>query len=101
MEEFSRLRGEEEPSMLNLVLKRKRKKKTEFRPIIKYLSPVGKSDHVLIEVELQEWALVRREDDYKNGRLNYARAFPEGLRDFFWKEKLESNHEWQNRKGEV
>ena len=70
--------------MLNLVLKRKRRKKKEFRPIIKYLSPVGKSDHVLIEVELQGWALVRREEDYKNGRLNYARANFEDLKEFFF-----------------
>ena len=42
---------------------------------------MGKSDHVLIEVELQEWALARR--DYKNGRLNYVRANFEDFRKFF------------------
>ena len=36
-----------------------------------------------MEVELQEWALVKREDEYKNGRLNYAKANFEGLREFF------------------
>ena len=66
MEEFIRLRGEDESSILDLVFT----KKTEPQPIIKHLSPVGRSDHVLIEVELKEWALVRREEDYRNGRLN-------------------------------
>ena len=44
---------------------------------------MGKSDHILIEMKLQEWALVRREEDYKNGRLNYARANFEDLRTYF------------------
>ena len=79
MEDFTRLRGEDEPSMLDLVFTRK----PELQPIIKYLSPMGKSDHVLMEVELQERTLVRRGDNYKSGRLNYARANFEGLREFF------------------
>ena len=79
MEDFTRLRGEDEPSMLDLVFT----KKTELQPIIKYLCPVGKSDRVLIEVELQEGTLARRGDNYKSGRLNYARANFEGLREFF------------------
>ena len=44
---------------------------------------MGKSDHVLMEVELQEGTLARRGNDYKSGRLNYARANFEGLREFF------------------
>ena len=43
---------------------------------------MGKSDHVLMEVELQEWALLRMEDDYKSGRLNHVKANFEGLREF-------------------
>ena len=34
-------------------------------------------------MELQEWAWVRKEKNYKNGRLNYARGNFEGLRKFF------------------
>ena len=49
VEEFNRLRGEE-PPMLDLLFT----KKIELRPIIRYLSPVGKSGHVLIEMELQQ-----------------------------------------------
>ena len=56
VEEFTRLRGEDEPSILDLVFTIK----PELQPIIKYLSPMGKSDHVLMEVELQEGALVRK-----------------------------------------
>ena len=44
---------------------------------------MGRSDHILIEVDLQEWALLRREEDYKNGRLNYARTNLKDLRKFF------------------
>ena len=56
VEGFMRLRGEDEPSMLDLVFTNK----PELQPIIKYLSPMGKSDHVLMEVEIQEGTLARR-----------------------------------------
>ena len=78
VEEFTRLWKEEELSLLDLVFT----KKTELRPIIKCLSPVGKSDHVLIEMEPQKWAWVRIEENYKNERLNYARGNFE-VRKFF------------------
>ena len=48
VEEFTRLRGEEQPSMLDLVFT----KTPELYPMTKYLSPVGKSDHVFIEMQL-------------------------------------------------
>ena len=65
VEDFTRLRGEDEPSMLDLVFT----KKAELQPIIKYLSPMGKSDHVLMEVEIQEGTLARKGDDYKKVKL--------------------------------
>ncbi|MPC68698.1 hypothetical protein E2C01_062902 [Portunus trituberculatus] len=42
VEESARYRGEEEPSLLDLVFT----KKPEPPPIIQYLSPMGRSDHV-------------------------------------------------------
>ena len=42
---------------------------------------MGRSDHVLIKVDLQEWALVRK--DFKNEALNYSRAIFQDLRRFF------------------
>ena len=77
VEEFTRLR--EEPSVLDLVFS----KKLELCPIIKSLCPVNKGDHVLIEIELQEWDMVRKEEHYKNGRLSYARKY-----------RLERDYEW-------
>ncbi|MPD03040.1 hypothetical protein E2C01_098655 [Portunus trituberculatus] len=50
VEESTRYRGEEEPSLLDLVFT----KKSESPPIIQYLSPMGKSDHVTLEVQMQE-----------------------------------------------
>lgn len=50
MKEFPSHIGEEELSMLGLVFT----KKLEPCPIIECSSPVGKNDHVLIKVKLQE-----------------------------------------------
>ena len=92
VEESTRYRGEEEPSMLDLVFT----KKPEPRPTIKYLSPMGKSDHVVIEMELQEWEIIVHKEDHKNGRLNYARTNFVELRKFFgrvnWKVLMEGKN---------
>ena len=79
VEESTRYRGEEEPSMLDLVFT----KKPEPRPTIKYKSPMGKSDHVILEMELQDWVILSYKEDHKNGRLNYAKANFVELRKFF------------------
>ncbi|MPC90003.1 hypothetical protein E2C01_084969 [Portunus trituberculatus] len=50
VEESTRYRGEEEPSLLDLVFR----KKPESPLIIQYLSPMGKSDHVTLEMQMQE-----------------------------------------------
>ncbi|MPC12743.1 hypothetical protein E2C01_005447 [Portunus trituberculatus] len=46
VEESTRYSGEEEPSLLDLIFT----KKPESPPIIQYLGPVGKSDHVTIGI---------------------------------------------------
>ena len=79
VEEPTRYRGEDEPSMLNLVFTRK----PESPPIIQYLSPMGRSDHVTIEMQIQEEDGISYRDDYKGERLDYARADYEKLRIFF------------------
>ena len=51
---------------------------------------MGKSDYLLVEIELQEEKLQRGIEDYKKERLNYARANYENLRNCFgsidWKD---------------
>ena len=81
VEECTRYRGEEEPAMLDLVST----KRPEPRPTIKYLGPMGKSDHILLEVEMQEEEVLRYKEDYKSGRLNYAKAKFDELRIFYGK----------------
>ncbi|MPC80482.1 hypothetical protein E2C01_075062 [Portunus trituberculatus] len=50
VEESTRYRGKEEPLLLDLVFT----KKPESPPVIQYLSPVGKSDHVTLVMQMQE-----------------------------------------------
>ncbi|MPC45863.1 hypothetical protein E2C01_039569 [Portunus trituberculatus] len=61
VEESTRYRGEEEPSLLDQVFT----KKPEPPPSIQYLSPMGRSDHATLEVEIQEKDGLRYRDDYK------------------------------------
>ncbi|MPC52919.1 hypothetical protein E2C01_046800 [Portunus trituberculatus] len=48
--ESTRYRGKEKSSLLDLVFT----KKPESPPIIQYLSPMGRSDHVTLEMQIQE-----------------------------------------------
>ncbi len=59
------------------------KKEPEHSPTIKYLSPNGKSDHVMLEVVLQDWEVLPFKEDYKNGRLNDTKTNFTELRKFF------------------
>ncbi|MPC23400.1 hypothetical protein E2C01_016444 [Portunus trituberculatus] len=69
VEESTRYKGKEEPSLLDLVFT----KKPEPTSNIQYLSPLGRSDHVTLELELQEEDGISYRDDYKREKLNYAR----------------------------
>ena len=53
VEEPTRYRGQEVPSLLDLVFS----KKPEPRPNIKYLSPMGRSDHVVLGINLKDWEI--------------------------------------------
>ncbi|MPC58085.1 hypothetical protein E2C01_052080 [Portunus trituberculatus] len=61
VEESTRYRGEEESSLLDLVFT----KKPEPPPVIQYLSPMGGSDHVTIEMQIQDEDGISYRDDYK------------------------------------
>ncbi|MPC84686.1 hypothetical protein E2C01_079431 [Portunus trituberculatus] len=73
--ESTRYRGEE-PSLLDLVFTNK----PEPPPIIQYLIPMGRSDHVTLEMQIQEEDGRSYRDDYKGERLNFARADFEKLK---------------------
>ncbi len=44
---------------------------------------MGKSDHVVLEMVLQDWEVLACKEDYKNGRLNHAKTNFAELRKFF------------------
>ena len=77
--EYTRLRGEEEPTMLDLIFT----KKPEPRPVITHLSPMGKSDHVILEIEMENWKEKECKEEHKKGRLNHAKSNFDGLNGFF------------------
>ena len=66
VKETTRYRGDDEPSQLDLVFT----KKPEVEPGIDYLCPVGKSDHVLMEINIQEEELHKCNEEYKKERRN-------------------------------
>ncbi|MPC30259.1 hypothetical protein E2C01_023520 [Portunus trituberculatus] len=61
VEESTRYREEEEPSVLDLVFT----KKPEFPPIIQCLSPIGRSDYVTLELQIQKEDGIKYRDDYR------------------------------------
>ncbi|MPC87381.1 hypothetical protein E2C01_082242 [Portunus trituberculatus] len=64
VEESTRYRGEEEPLLLDFVFT----KKPEPPPSVQYLSPMGRSDHVTLELEIQKEDGISYRDDYKKER---------------------------------
>ncbi|MPC53917.1 hypothetical protein E2C01_047820 [Portunus trituberculatus] len=86
VEESTRYRWEEKPLLLNLVFT----KKPEPPPIIQYLSPMGRSNHVILEMQIQEEDGISYREYSKGERLNYARVDFEKLRIYF------ADIEWRN-----
>ncbi|MPC72062.1 hypothetical protein E2C01_066355 [Portunus trituberculatus] len=64
VEESTRYMGEEESLLLDLVFA----KKPESPPIMKYHSPLGKSDHVTLEMQMQDEDEISYREDYKGKR---------------------------------
>ena len=88
VKESTRYRGEDKPSLLDLVFT----KKPETEPSIEYLCPMGKSDHVTIEIVIQDDEVPTFNEEYKNERRNYAKANFTELKKFYreidWSESL-------------
>ena len=84
----TRFRGDEE-SQLDLVFT----KRPEEEPSIICQSPMGKSDHVVMEVNLQNEKVEEWKEEHRNGRLNHAKANFTELKRFYgsfeWKKLLE------------
>ena len=77
--ENTRFRGEDKPSRLDLVFT----KEVELIKDINYVCPIGKSDHVILEMMVKGAYEKVRDETHWNKRRNYAKAnFPE-LRNFF------------------
>ena len=83
VKEDTRYRGEDEPARLDLVLTRK----LQLKDDIKYMCPLGKSDHVTMVVNI-EGSSGKMDESYKGNRLNYRKADIDKLkkhfRDFNW-----------------
>ena len=79
VDKFIRYRGTEEPSVLDLVFT----KRPELCPPIKYLSQMGKSDHIVIKVRIQDEEAEKRRKDHKKEKLNYTKPNFAELRKFF------------------
>ncbi|MPC52211.1 hypothetical protein E2C01_046074 [Portunus trituberculatus] len=43
-------------------------------PTIRYHSPVGKSEYVILEVELEDWEILKSTDGHKEERFDHAKT---------------------------
>ena len=77
--ENTRFRGNEEPSRLDLVFT----KEPEIIENVTYKSPIGKSDHVLIEMELKVRLDEIKRKDYTNSRFNFGKTNFKELQGYF------------------
>lgn len=78
VKENTRYRGEDEPARLDLVLTRE----VCIEDEIQYRCPLGKSDHVVLQMKLEEKEEVK-DELYKGNRLNYRKADIRGLKEYF------------------
>ena len=79
VEENTRFRGNEVPSRLDLIFT----KEPDIIEKMIYKSPIGKSDHVLIEYILREGGKGKKNEDYKKEWYNFNRANFEQLKKYF------------------
>ena len=78
VKENTRYRGEDEPARLDLVLTRE----VCIEDEIQYRCPLGKSDHVVLQMKLEEKEEMK-DELYKGNRLNYRKADIKGLKEYF------------------
>ena len=79
VKEHTRFREGEEPSRLDLIFT----KETGIVEEIIYKPPIGKSDHILCELELQDKVSRVRNEKHREGRLIYSKTDFQGLSAFF------------------
>ncbi|MCX7564718.1 hypothetical protein OS176_14495, partial [Xanthomonadaceae bacterium XH05] len=79
VKEETRFRGEDTPARLDLLLT----KEPDVIEYLKYMCPIGKSDHVVIEFQMIIGNVVPRDEFYRQGRYNFGKADFVGLRKFF------------------
>lgn len=77
--EKTRFRNNEEPSRLDLIFT----KEPDIVNKLEYKTPIGKSDHVLLEVELKGNMSIERKEKHREGRLLYSKTDFTGIRKFF------------------
>ena len=77
--EETRLRGNDEPSRLDLVFT----KGTLIKQGVKHHPPLGKSDHEVLEFDIPTGEERRNKETHKNKRRNYVKANYEGLKKYF------------------
>ena len=78
VKENTRYRGDDEPARLDLVLTRD----VGIEDEIQYKCPLGKSDHVVLQMRLQEEE-ESKDELYKSNRLNYKKTDKRSLREYF------------------
>lgn len=80
IKEHTRQRGKDEPSRLDLAFTRD----PDMITNTKYLPPLGKSDHPIIEMEiLMGYPVMLERETHKESRLNYGRADFKALKCYF------------------
>ncbi len=101
VEENMRYRGNDEPSRLDLIITRE----PDIIEALKYGSPIGKSDHVLIECLVREGGRNIKNEDYRKEWLNFnkvnfdklkGRVRRENMKIIFKKYEIELYGLWQH-----
>ena len=78
VQESTRYRGDDEPSRLDLVLT----KGVELAKEVDSMCPIAKSDHVILEIQIEsnmKW----RKEEHKRNRRNYRKASIENMKTYF------------------
>ena len=86
IQQETRFRSDEQPSRLDLIFT----KEPDIVKVVKYKPPINKSDHILMEMEIEDVLGEVRCEEYKEGRPMYSKTdfdgFKEYLRGTSWEE---------------
>ncbi len=94
IDEPTRMRGSDTPSLLDLVITRCANEIFE----VSYKPPLGKSDHALLDFNyILKYDLLPGKEEFKKDRLDYPRGRYDQLREFFqdinWEDKVLSKYD--------